>query len=94
MLPCAAVHVRCCRSSPRCRDCPARKIDDDRLLLALGIALEPQLPAHLRGVPRSLHKYEPLFRRAWNERVEGMRAERLERELVAAAPATERARPQ
>ena len=93
MLPCPAVHVRCCRSNPRCRDCPARKIDDDRLLLALGIAPEPPLPAHLRGVPRSLHKYEPLLRRAWNERAEGMRAERLELELVPAAPATERARP-
>jgi hypothetical protein len=89
VLACAAVHVKCCRSNPRCRDCPARKIEDDRLLLALGIAPEPPLPAHLRGVPRSLHKYEPLLRRAWNERVEGTRTERLELELVPAAPAGE-----
>lgn len=53
---------------PRCRDCPARRIADDRILLALGVPTEPPLPAHLRGVPRSLHKYEPLLRRTWLER--------------------------
>jgi hypothetical protein len=60
--------VKCCRSSPRCRDCPARKIADDDLLRALGIPVEPPLPPHLQGVPRSLHKYEPLLRRAHAER--------------------------
>jgi hypothetical protein len=77
VLPCPAVQVKCCRSNPRCRDCPARKIEDDRLLLALGIAPEPPLPIHLRGVPRSLHKYEPLLRRAWEERAEAPRTERV-----------------
>jgi hypothetical protein len=56
--------MKCCRSTPRCRDCPARKIADDQILRALGIPVEPPLPEHLRGVPRSLHKYEPLLRRA------------------------------
>jgi hypothetical protein len=60
--------VKCCRSTPRCRDCPARKIADDDLLLALGIPVPARLPAHLEGVPRSLHKYEPLLRRSWSER--------------------------
>jgi hypothetical protein len=60
--------VKCCRSTPRCRDCPARKIADDDLLLALGIPVPAPLPAHLEGVPRSLHKYEPLLRRSWSER--------------------------
>jgi hypothetical protein len=27
------------------------------------------LPPHLRGVPPSLHKYEPLLRKTWLERV-------------------------
>jgi hypothetical protein len=62
--------VKCCGSDPRCRDCPARKIQDDRLLLALGITPEPPSPVHLRGIPRSLHKYEPIFRKAWMQRVE------------------------
>jgi hypothetical protein len=61
-------HVKCCRSTPRCRDCPARKIADDELLRALGIPVAAPLPAHLRGVPPSLHKYEPLLRRTWAER--------------------------
>ena len=60
--------MKCCRSTPRCRDCPARKIADDELLRALGIPVEPPLPEHLRGVPPSLHKYEPLLRRAYEER--------------------------
>jgi hypothetical protein len=70
------VPVKCCRSTPRCRDCPAREIGDDRLLLALGLPPEPVLPAHLRGVPPSLHKYEPLLRKAWMERIESARASR------------------
>ena len=61
--------VKCCRSTPRCRDCPARKIDDHDLLRALGIPVEPPLPPHLQGVPPSLHKYEPLLRRAHDERL-------------------------
>jgi hypothetical protein len=61
--------VKCCRSTPRCRDCPARKIADDQLLRALGIPIEPPLPPHLKGVPPSLHKYEPLLKRTYAERV-------------------------
>jgi hypothetical protein len=60
--------VKCCRSTPRCRDCPARKISDDQLLRALGIPVEPPLPPHLQGVPPSLHKYEPLLKRTYAER--------------------------
>lgn len=73
----------CCRSDPRCRNCPARKIEDERLLRALGIEPGPRLPAHLSGLPASLHKYEPLLRKAWVERIEDSRARRLELELVA-----------
>jgi hypothetical protein len=61
--------MKCCRSTPRCRDCPARKIADDQILRALGIPVEPPLPPHLKGVPPSLHKYEPLLRRSYEERV-------------------------
>jgi hypothetical protein len=61
--------VKCCRSTPRCRDCPARKIADDELLRALGIRVGPPLPDHLRGVPPSLHKYEPLLRRSYEKRL-------------------------
>jgi hypothetical protein len=78
------VPVKCCRSDPRCRNCPARRIDDDRLLRALGIEPGPPLPAHLSGLPASLHKYEPLLRKSWIERLEGDRVERLELELVSA----------
>jgi hypothetical protein len=60
--------MKCCRSTPRCRDCPARKIADDEILRALGIPVEPPLPEHLRGVPFSLHKYEPLLRRSYEQR--------------------------
>ena len=59
--------MKCCRSPPRCRDCPARKLAEDQVLRALGIPLEQPLPAHLIGVPPSLHKYEPLLKRAWLE---------------------------
>jgi hypothetical protein len=72
------VPAKCCRSDPRCRDCPARKIEDDRLLLALGIPPGPPVPAHLRGIPRSLHKYEPLLLKAWAERVETLRVEHVD----------------
>jgi hypothetical protein len=44
----------------------------------------PPLPAHLSGLPASLHKYEPLLRKTWIERVESTRVERLELELVPA----------
>jgi hypothetical protein len=60
--------MKCCRSTPRCRDCPARKIADQDVLRALGIPVEPELPEHLRGVPLSLHKYEPLLRRSYEQR--------------------------
>jgi hypothetical protein len=60
--------VKCCRSTPRCRNCPARQPADEQVLRTLGIPVEPPLPAHLRGVPPSLHKYEPLLRRSWLER--------------------------
>ena len=61
--------MKCCRSTPRCRNCPARKIADDEVLRALGLPVEPPLPEHLRGVPPSLHKYEPLLRRTYEERL-------------------------
>lgn len=83
------MHVKCCRSTPRCRNCPARRIEDERLLRALGVEPGPRLPAHLSGLPASLHKYEPLLRRAWVERVEGARVERLELEHVRGEPARE-----
>jgi hypothetical protein len=60
--------VKCCRSTPRCRNCPARQFADERVLRAIGIEIEP-LPPHLRGVPPSLHKYEPLLKKSWLEKV-------------------------
>jgi hypothetical protein len=60
--------VKCCQSTPRCRNCPARKIADDQLLRALGLPVAPKLPPHLQGVPLSLHKYEPLLRRSYEQR--------------------------
>jgi hypothetical protein len=51
---------------------------------ALGIEPGPALPAHLSGLPASLHKYEPLIRKSWIERTEGERVEALELELVSA----------
>lgn len=57
---------KCCRSTPRCRDCPARRPGGPLTLNAeLAALLTPKggdVPAHLAGVPRCLHKYEPLFR--------------------------------
>jgi hypothetical protein len=44
----------------------------------------PPLPAHLSGLPASLHKYEPLLRKTWIDRVESTRAQRLELDLVPA----------
>jgi hypothetical protein len=35
------------------------------VLHAWGVEAGPAPPPHLAGVPRSLHKYEPLLRRAW-----------------------------
>jgi hypothetical protein len=78
------VQVKCCRSNPRCRNCPARRVDDERLLRALGIEPGPRLPAHLHGLPVSLHKYEPLLRKSWIERTEAGDVERLELALVSA----------
>ncbi|HEV2873635.1 MAG TPA: hypothetical protein VGW14_00685 [Thermoleophilaceae bacterium] len=60
--------MKCCRSTPRCRNCPARQTADERVLRALGMPVEPPLPPHLRGVPPSLHKYGPLLRKTWVER--------------------------
>ena len=57
--------MKCCRSTPRCRNCPARQVADERVLRALGLRSEPLPPPHLIGIPASLHKYEPLLRRAW-----------------------------
>ena len=34
----------------------------------MGIQIVP-LPPHLRGVPPSLHNYEPLLKKTWLERV-------------------------
>jgi len=56
---------KCCRSTPRCRDCPVRKAAGDEVLHSVGLAPAAPLPPHLEGVPRCLHKYEPLLRRAW-----------------------------
>jgi hypothetical protein len=61
---------KCCRSTPRCRDCPARRPADPSTLtlqaelIALVTPTAPDLPKHLVGVPRCLHKYEPLLRRS------------------------------
>ena len=60
--------LKCCQSTPRCRDCPARRPADDELLVVLGMTAQPRLPEHLRGVPPSLHKYEPLLKRSFAER--------------------------
>lgn len=60
--------AKCCRSVPRCRNCPARRPQGDELLVALGLAPAAKLPAHLQGVPISLHKYEPLLKRSWEKR--------------------------
>ena len=54
---------RCCRSTPRCRTCPLRfaaELREVRTLAERG----GSTPPHLAGVPRCLHKYEPLFRRS------------------------------
>jgi hypothetical protein len=45
----------------------------------------------LSGLPASLHKYEPLLRKTWIERVERNRRQRPELELVPAAPERESA---
>ena len=58
---------RCCRSLPRCKSCPVFRAAEvahlrDRL------RLESETPPHLRGVPESLRKYEPLLRAGWERR--------------------------
>jgi hypothetical protein len=65
-----AIPGKCCRSTPRCRDCPARRPADPSTLtlqaelIALVTPPTGDLPGHLVGVPRCLHKYEPLLRRS------------------------------
>lgn len=65
-----ATPIKCCRSTPRCRNCPARRPGSDPAALTVPAELAALLtqrggdvPEHLVGVPRCLHKYEPLFRR-------------------------------
>jgi hypothetical protein len=57
---------KCCRSTPRCRSCPLRRKELPTEIAAL--MTPPALPPHLVGVPRCLHKYEPLLRRTFDER--------------------------
>jgi len=57
---------KCCRSTPRCRSCPLRRRELADELIAL--VTPPVLPAHLVGVPRCLHKYEPLLRQTYAAR--------------------------
>jgi hypothetical protein len=42
-------------------------VNDERVLRTMGLQIEP-LPPHLKGVPPSLHKYEPLLKKTWLER--------------------------
>jgi hypothetical protein len=78
---------KCCRSTPRCRSCPvtlAAEVQEVRELARRGL----DVPPHLAGVPECLHKYEPLLRRSWEERVAEERAakERAAREHDIAEP--------
>jgi hypothetical protein len=57
---------KCCRSTPRCRSCPLRRQELADELIAL--VTPPTVPEHLVGVPRCLHKYEPLLRRSFAQR--------------------------
>jgi hypothetical protein len=50
--------TKCCGSEPRCRTCPVRLLAE----LRADLPQAGDVPAHLAGVPRCLHKYEPLFR--------------------------------
>ena len=50
--------TRCCGSEPRCRTCPVRLAAELRAALPQAA----DVPPHLAGLPRCLHKYEPLFR--------------------------------
>jgi hypothetical protein len=59
---------RCCRSRPRCRACPLTLMIELREVRQLAVRAETELPPHLAGVPRSLHKYEPLLRKSWEAR--------------------------
>jgi hypothetical protein len=64
-----ATSPRCCRSVPRCRRCPVLLAAELRGLRSLDRSpAEAGLPPHLAGVPACLHRYEPLLRRAWEER--------------------------
>lgn len=55
---------RCCQSVPRCNSCPVWRAADVLAIRELTRNL-PDAPAHLDGVPRCLHKYEPLLLDAW-----------------------------
>ena len=61
---------RCCQSVPRCRACPVWRAADLVAVREL-TAPELELPPHLTGVPRCLHKYEPLLREAWEQAAGG-----------------------
>jgi hypothetical protein len=58
--------TKCCRSNPRCKRCPVVLAQDRRAVLQL--VGRADVPAHLEGVPECLHRFEPLLRRAWEER--------------------------
>ncbi len=58
----AAAPRKCCRAVPRCRSCPVTlrsELADVRQQLTSAATKDPP---HLAGIPRCLHKYEPLFR--------------------------------
>ncbi|WDT94171.1 hypothetical protein JDY09_02655 [Thermoleophilum album] len=76
--------TRCCRSSPRCRDCPALAQLELRDFVRSLVPDEEVVPEHLRGVPRCLHRYEPLLRAAF-ERTSG--APRVQGAVAAVEPA-------
>lgn len=58
--------IRCCRARPRCRRCPVLLATELREVERFARG-DDQLPEHLRGVPASLHRYEPLLRRSWEQ---------------------------
>lgn len=57
--------TKCCRATPRCKRCPVVLAADRRAVDEL-VAL--RVPPHLQGVPECLHRFEPVLRRAWEER--------------------------
>jgi hypothetical protein len=56
----AVPRPRCCRSRPRCRSCPFRLREELRAVE--GLLTADETPPHLVGVPRCLHRFEPLLR--------------------------------